>query len=142
VKIKATDSLKNLSSFKLEVVKQTEKGWTSVYGPVDAVSEQVHSTNRLDAGFYAVVVTSKPDSPRGQLGISIDGQSFWGAVTGGWLDHTGVNYSAFFVGEPKQTADLKLLFCGSYGAGGAGEPTVQMLYQKADGSREVYWHAK
>jgi PKD repeat protein len=142
VKIKATDSLKNLSSFKLEVVKQTEKGWTSVYGPVDAISEQVHSTNRLDAGFYAVVVTSKPDAPRGQLGISIDGQSLWGAVTGGWIDHTGVNYSAFFVGEPKQTADLKLLFCGSYGAGGAGEPTVQMLYQKEDGSREVYWHAK
>jgi len=141
VTIKASDFLNNLPSFKLEVVKQSDSGWKSVFGPVDALPEQNYTTPPLKPGFYAVVVTGRPESPRGQLGIFVKGNTLYGAVTGGWIDHTGVGYSAFFAGYP-QTADLKLLFCGSYGLDGAGEPAVRVLYQKEDGSQEVYWDAK
>ncbi len=143
VEITATDFLKNLPAFTLEVVKKvgTDR-WQSVFKQESVAPEQVYTTPTLARGFYAVVVTGTALSPRGRLGFYVNGKSLYGAVTGGWIDHLDGGYSAFFVQSAQKTADLKLLFCDSYGEAGAGQPAVQMLYVKEDGTKEVFWKAQ
>jgi len=143
VEITATDFLQNLPAFTLEVVKKvgTDR-WQSVFKQESVVPEQVYTTSTLARGFYAVVVTGTALSPRGRLGFYVKGKSLYGAVTGGWIDHLDGGYSAFFVQSAQKTADLKLLFCDSYGEAGAGQPAVQMLYVKEDGTKEVFWKAQ
>jgi hypothetical protein len=134
--------LKTLPTFKLAVVQKVGDNWVPVFNQDSALPEQHYTTPTLQPGFYAVVVTGETSSLRGQLGVDVKGNSLYGAVTGGWIDHLGGGYSAFSVGTPGQIADLKLLFCDSYGKDGAGEPAVQMFYVKEDGTRELYWKAK
>jgi hypothetical protein len=139
VEITVSDFLKNHASFDLKVIQKIGDDWLTIFRQPSAVPEQQYTTPQLWPGFYAVVLTGEMPSPRGQLGMFVKGNTLYGAVTGGWIDHAGGGYTAFSVGSPGQVADVKLLFCDSYGEVGAGQPAVQMLYVKGDGTKEVFW---
>ncbi|GEM_PF-3404355 len=142
VEVTVSDFLKNHPSLDLKVIRQVGNNWLTIFKQPSAVPEKNYVTPLLQPGFYAVVITGELLSPRGQLGTFIKGNTLYGAVTGGWIDHEGGGYSAFSTKSSNQIADVRTLFCDSYGEFGAGKPAVQVLYIKADGTKEVFWQTE
>ncbi|OQW92316.1 MAG: hypothetical protein BWK78_02080, partial [Thiotrichaceae bacterium IS1] len=53
---------------------------------------------------------------------------------------TGIGFSAFNIDKP-QTVNFKVLFGETVPGLGAGQPHLEVYYQKADGIRELVWPA-
>jgi len=113
----------------------------SVYGPTLMAPGKMYLTPPLEPGFYITELLSQPDSPRTYLGLSIEGNSFYGGVTGGWLDsYSGEGYAAFVIDSPT-TMGFLLSFGDTVPGLGAGKPHLKIYYQYEDGTRELYWSA-
>ncbi len=113
-----------------------------VVEPTLIQSGETRTTGVLEAGFYVAEMFSQSGDARGRSGISLNGSQFTGGVNiGGWIDSTtggnGEGFGAFYVEEP-QTVNLKLLFGSTYGDVGAGQPSLSIYFQNADGSRTLY----
>jgi hypothetical protein len=148
VKIKPTNYTGNQAPLQMRIEKEIPNSdrvlvddWTS------RTPGQTFTTRTLDPGFY--VISVKLSQPHALVhtnntffGLDLGAPSIYGGVVGGWLDSQpgSAGYGAFYLDSPR-TMDFQLMFDGDYGTGGAGQPQLEIYYQKEDGTREVYWSA-
>jgi len=112
-----------------------------IYGPLQMIPGETYTTLPLDPGFYVTSILNQPNAPDTFFGLELLAPSIYGGLMGGWLDSkTGPGYAAFSVSYP-QTLTFELMFDDSYGAGGAGQPLLEVYYQNPEGARELVWVA-
>jgi von Willebrand factor type D domain len=124
--------------FRLELMKeQDNKQYQSVWGPTLVNPGQRYTTTSLEPGFYVAVANST--GQKDFFGLSLWNSTLFGGVSGGWLDsQTGVGFAAFDITQPR-TVNFKLWFGQIYGDLGVERLNLEIYYQKADGTRELYW---
>jgi hypothetical protein len=89
----------------------------------------------LEPGFYVLWFLNQPGAPRTRVGFDVVSNGLFGGVIGGWLDEpTGEGYSAFCIAKP-ETVEFLLLFGEAATGLGAGQPSLEIFYQKEDSKR-------
>jgi antitoxin component YwqK of YwqJK toxin-antitoxin module len=144
VRIKPTNYTDNQAPLQMRLEKEiSDSGRVLVEDWALRTPGQTFTTQTLDPGFYVISVLSQPNALNNTFfGLDLGAPSIYGGVVGGWLDSQpgSMGYGAFYLDSPR-TMDFQLMFDGDYGMGGAGQPYLEIYYQKEDGTREVYWSA-
>lgn len=128
-----------VGTFRLKLSSQDEFGnRNTIFGPVDTISGQLHTTQSLASGFYVSEVMSNANTARGQFGIQLNANTMVGGVNvGGWLDSGGTGFAGLYVAEP-QEAEFTLLCGDTYGDTGSGRMDLKVYRQDGESRIQVY----